>query len=102
MNMPFAYMMTCSETSLGDFAAATLNRLAEEKKARREIDDRIAELEGTAQLVEWLRTRTHERTLLLSMDFPQHAFKFIGGGSAERLAIAGPLRGHRADAAQQA
>lgn len=102
MNMPFAYIMSCSETGLGAFALAVFNRLAEEKKARREVDERIAELEGTAQVLEWLRAHAHERTRLLSMDLPQQTFDFIGGRSAETLAVARPLHGHRADAEQQA
>lgn len=84
MDMPFAYLMSCSEEAAGDFAASTLNRLAELKKARREIDDGIAELEGTAQVMEWLRAHKIERAKLLRLTnpneiAPQASFRFVRG-----------------------
>ncbi|HXU18951.1 MAG TPA: hypothetical protein VN788_00050 [Verrucomicrobiae bacterium] len=77
MNMPFAYIMSCSEPSLGEFSLAVLNRLAEAKAARRDLEEQIDELEGTAQLIEWLRARPGARARLLNLELPQGVFSFM-------------------------
>jgi|SRR5690348_6855849 len=77
MNMPFAYIMSCSDATLADFSLGILNRLSEMKSARRELDEQIAELEGTAQVIEYLRARPGARARLLELEFPQGVFAFM-------------------------
>jgi hypothetical protein len=98
MDMPFAYLLSCSERGLGDFALATLGRISEMRKARRELEDRIVELEATSQLIEWLSAHTAERERLLCMNFLQKSFQFKGDPSGEAFALAGAHDRHSANA----
>jgi hypothetical protein len=99
MDMPFAYLMSCSDSALGDFAVATLNRICVLKKARRELDKDLLELEATSQLVEWLCSNKDGRAKLLRMDRPQESFDFEREPARQLFPVAGSLRGHAADAA---
>lgn len=53
-NVPFVFLLTCSETSLRAFAANCCNQIAECKKAMRELEDDLLLWEGRRQFVESL------------------------------------------------
>lgn len=98
MEMPFKYLMSCSDAGLGDFAVATLRRISEMKKARRELEDRLVELEATSQLIEWLCGHAHEREVLLRIDVLQKRFDFVSDPGSQALALAGPHDRHSRNA----
>ena len=99
MDMPFAYLLSCSDTALGSFSVATLQRISDLKKAKRELEDALRELEATSQLIEWLSMNRAEHARLLRMNGLQEPLQLEGNAAGEALSLARPHRRHPADAA---
>ncbi|HEV2521073.1 MAG TPA: hypothetical protein VGT24_01720 [Candidatus Acidoferrales bacterium] len=74
--VPFAFLLTCSEGTLRDFAANCCNQVAELKKARREINEDLLLWEGRRRFAEKLIGSRAEIFDICKKDLRQAEFKF--------------------------
>ena len=95
-DVPMNFLVHCSDAMLRDFALQALNRAANLKKARNELNDEVAQWEGKAWLAEWLIVRRAEFLDSLRTDGLQKPLD-LGGDSLrdvqpEAAAANGPNR----------
>lgn len=87
-DVPFTYLLTCSESTLRDFAANCCNQIAELKKARREMNDELLLWEGRRQFVEKFIGARWEIFDICKNDLRQSEFRFEPKNEVRRRAAA--------------
>jgi len=87
-DVPFVFLLTCSETSLRGFAANCCNQIAELKKARRELNDDISLWEGRRQFVEKLIGSREEIFAICRSELRQQSLPFAPVKSDVRRRVA--------------
>lgn len=75
-DVPFSFLLTCSESILKDFAANCCNQIAELKKARRQTNDELLLWEGRRQFAEKLVSSRAEIFDICRKDLRQTEFRF--------------------------